>query len=81
MCGMRDSENENKQRASSSASVHHVEDAGRVITCGALAIPDTWFDKLFALMSFQSHLPVASNIWLALPPGFKVACSQTFSNG
>ena len=72
---------ENQQQANSSTSLHHVEGAGRVFTCVALAAPDRWFDKLFTLMSFQTHLPVAFNIWLALPPGFKVARAQTFSDG
>ena len=63
---------DNQQQANSSTSLHHVEGAGRVFTCVALAAPDRWFDKLFTLMSFQ-HLPVASNIWLALPPEFHLS--------
>ncbi|CAJ1425925.1 unnamed protein product [Effrenium voratum] len=58
--------------------LQHVGGEGRVFSFVALAMPDH-LHKLFSLMCFQCPTPVASNVWLPLPHGFKVARPQTCS--
>ena len=57
--------------------LQHVGGEGRVFSFVALAMPDH-LHKLFSLMCFQCPTPVASNVWLPLPHGFKVARPQTY---
>ncbi|CAJ1395588.1 unnamed protein product [Effrenium voratum] len=74
---------DNKKRpnsgiASDQIVLQHMGEEGRVFTFVALAMPDH-LHKLFTLMCFQFPIPSASNVWLPLPPGLKVARPQTCS--
>ena len=76
---VRDNEKRpNSGMASDQIVLQHMGGEGRVFAFVALAMPDR-LHKLFTLMCFQCPMPIASNVWLPLPPGLKVARPQTCS--
>ena len=56
--------------------LQHARAKDHVVTFVALAMPDH-AHRLFALICSPFSVPLASNVWPALPPGLKGACAQT----